>query len=145
MHIQAFLFIFLYGLCGIIGLFLAVFWGRLAHRRLKVIDYPWYRDRYYLISVAVTLLAGGQAIVDAARTVGNIEYGLSPILTHTEGWFVFLGMFTLLLGLITMVWVADLETHPPSWRWLRRMLIFTVFWLVVSFFVHYYVPLVPQP
>ena len=144
MNIHAFLFIYLYGVAAVVGIGLAIFWGRIAVNRKRQINYPWQRDRYFILATGVCLVTGGQAGIDLSRTYGNIEYGLSKILTHPVGWVVFASMLVMIAGLFFMVWLADLETHPPKWTWLKWSAVFTLVWLIASFFIHFYIPLAPD-
>lgn len=125
------LFVFLYGAPTLVGIFLAAFWAVFAIRRAREITHPWRHDRAFILSAAIAVIATGVVSTFGARAVGNLIYGISPILRHKEAYFIGLGLVLALIGFLLMAWLADLEKHPPKWTWLRAMLGLTALWAAV--------------
>lgn len=126
------LFLFLYGVPAFVGAGLAAFWGAIGLKRWNEIKrhHPWWCDRYFLVVVGFALVSLGAAILYATRVYGNLHYGLSPILYGTEGYVMIAGLIVVTLGFFVMVWLADLEIHPPRWTWVRRTIILSAIWAV---------------
>lgn len=129
------LFVFLYGALFIVGLFLSPFWGVLAAKRAKRVAGRWTlaSDRYFMLAAAICVLSGGDTFVFGARTTGNLQYGLSPILR--SGWDATLigtGLAIVLVGKVMLVWLADLEKEPALWTWTRWSAVATVAWGVAT-------------
>jgi hypothetical protein len=129
------LFVFLYGALFLTGLFLAPFWGFLARRRYKRIAGRWIAstDRYYVLAAAICVLCIGDTFVFGARTAGNIQFGLSPILR--SGWdavAIGIGLAIVMIGKLMLVWLADLEKEPPVWTWTRWLVVATCLWAVAA-------------
>lgn len=130
---KVWLFLFLYGSVTLIGFGLTIFWGKYAyHRAHNCGTTNCFKDRAFILSTAIALISGGVTITDAARTYGNAEFGLSQILERGEGVFIAIGLIVTIIGLVKMVWLADLEVHPPRWTWLRTALGVTILWAVVA-------------
>lgn len=129
---RVWLFIFLYGAVAMSGAFLSFFWAHFAYCRAKLISHPSYKDRTFVLSAAIAMVAIGLALVDGARAIGNIEFGLSAILQRNEAYFIGVGLVFILFGLFKMTWLADLERHPPKWMWTRAMLGMTLLWSVIA-------------
>lgn len=125
-------FLFLYGTSAFIGAFLCTFWTRVMWNRRGRIVHPWWHDRALVLALAIACVSGGMTVVDFARVIGNAQFGLSPILTRTEGYFIAFGLLIGIIGLFKMTWLADLEEHPPRWTWLRCMVAVTLLWAVLS-------------
>ncbi len=138
-------FIFLYGLVLIVGLFLSVFWTKSVIVRWLAVRrrWLWHEDRALILSTGIALSATGLVLVYGSRLVFNIFYDLSPMLQGGEAWPVATGLILLLSGHLFLVWLADLEIEPPRWGWLRGMLIVSAVWLAVSFYMAPLVPLYP--
>lgn len=129
------LFVFLYGALFLTGLFLAPFWGVLALKRRRRIAGRWTAasDRYFMLAAAVCVLCVGDTFVFGARTLGNIQFGLSSILRN--GWdavAIGIGLFIVLLGKLMLVWLADLEKEPAVWTWTKWLASVTALWAVAS-------------
>lgn len=139
------LFIFLFGLVLIVGLFLSVFWTKSVLVRWRAIKrrWRWYDDRALILSTGIALSAIGLVLVYGSRLLFNLFYDLSPMLEGAEAWPVAAGLASLLTGHLFLVWLADLEIEPPRWGWLRGMLIVAAGWLAVSIYVAPLVPLYP--
>ena len=126
-------FVFLYGALFVAGLILAPFWFGLARRRAQRIAGRWTlrSDRYFVLALAIGTIALGDTLVFGARTYGNLEYGLSPILR--DGWdglIIGAGLSIVLLGKIMLVWLADLEREPAVWTWTRWLAAATIAWAI---------------
>lgn len=127
------LFIFLFGLTSIIGLFLTSFWTRLAYARMREINGHWYHDRASVLALAIASIAGGIVLTNGARVLGSMHHGLIGFLSDGRlATAIGIGMALIVVGFFKMTWLADLEQHPPKWTWLRAMLGFTVLWSVVA-------------
>lgn len=126
------IFIFLYGATACSGAVLSFFWTRFAISRGKRMPHPWLKDRTFVLALAIALVSLGLTLIDGARAVGNLEFGLSSILRRDEAWFIGAGLIATLAGMFKMGWLADLEVNPPHWTWLRFMLGLTVLWAVVA-------------
>src|SRR3712207_931328 len=100
---REFTFIFLYGMLTATGLFLSVFWCRLAAVRLKVIDGAWRHDRYFWLAAALGFNSVGSVVLFGARAWGNIQYGLSRQLLSIEGLFIAFALAVILLAKMMMV------------------------------------------
>lgn len=125
------LFVFLYGALFLVGLFLAPFWAVIAGKRAKRVAGRWvlWSDRYFVLAAAIATLCAGDVLVFAARTLGNLAYGLSPILRNDlDAWVIGLGLTTVFVGKAMLVWLADLEREPPVWTWSRGAALLTVAW-----------------
>lgn len=138
---KLYLFIFLYGAVGIKGMFSTWFWGIVAHKRIKVFNPPVYNDRYFVIAASIAVMSFGLMVNCLARTYGNIDYGLSPILLRTEGSFILTGLAFVILGFFGFIWLADLETDPINWKYSKRVGFVTVLWGIATFFIIQFVPL----
>jgi len=136
-------FLSLYGSLTFAGTFLAVFWSRVALHRKRVIAKRWKlnSDRYFVLAFAIAVSSVGLVLVNGGRLLGNLAFGLSPLLQRAEAWLVAGGLLILLFGYFQMVLLSDLETHPPHWRWFKRMALLTLAWSALSAFL---VPLVPM-
>ena len=143
---RAWAFLFLYGALTLVGAFLSFFWAEVALRRWRAIAgrWPWRRDRYFILALAIATSSFGLMLVDAARIVGNMLYGLSPILQKGEAWFIGAGLALLLIGYWKLVWLADLERSPPTFRWTKVGVIATALWLAASLALAPNVPLYPS-
>jgi hypothetical protein len=144
--VRAFLFLFLYGSNVLVGLFLTTFWAKVAYRRVKAINDRWglHTDRYFVLSAAIAMCAAGLLLIDLGRLIGNLAYGLSPILQHWEGdWLIAPGLVLLSIGGMGMVWLADLEARKPNWKWTKAMVAVTLIWFAVALFVAPKVPFYP--
>ncbi len=139
------IFIFLYGLVLIIGLFLSVFWTKSVMVRWNAVKrrWRWHEDRALILSSGIAMSAIGLVFIYGSRLVFNIFYDLSPMLQGGEAWPVALGLALLLGGHLLLVWLADLEIEPPRWGWLKIMAGVAVAWLAVSFYIAPLVPLFP--
>lgn len=138
-------FLFLYGMLAFMGAFLVAFWGVTARRRIEIITHPWYQDRYAILCLAIALFTVGTAVDAGARMWGNLQHGLSPILKRLEGEFIGVGMTFVLLGLTTLIWLADLERIPPRYSWLLGMAAVTVIWAIGCLVLAPFVPWTPPP
>ncbi len=138
-------FIFLYGLVLIIGLFLSAFWTKSVLVRWKAVKgrWRWHEDRALILSSGIALSAIGLVFIYGSRLLFNIFYDLSPMLQGGEAWPVAIGLALLLSGHLLLVWLADLEISPPRWGWLKIMGAVAVVWLAVSLYVAPLVPLYP--
>lgn len=136
------LFLFLYGTVALIGVGLTSFWGSFAINRWRALVHPAARDRAFVLSVSIALVAMGLTIYCTARVIGNATYGLSMILRHnSDAWPLGIALGVIICGLLKMVWLADLEDHPPRWIWLRTMIGITMLWGVIAFILLPSVPL----
>jgi hypothetical protein len=142
---RALIFLFLYGALTLLGAFLAVFWGMVAKRRWSVIAgrWSWRRDRYFLLASSVAISSTGLVLVDGGRIVGNLLYGLSPILQRAEAWAIGAGLVLLLIGYGKMVVLADLERDPPNFIWAKLGVAVTLAWFVLSCLISPMVPMYP--
>ena len=139
------LFIFLFGLVLIVGIFLSVFWTRAVVVRWRAIKgrWLWHDDRALILSSGIALTATGLALVYGSRLLFNIFYDLSPMLQGGEAWPVAIGLGLMLVGHLFLVWLADLEIDPPRWGWLRGMIFVSFVWLAASIYLAPLVPLYP--
>jgi predicted permease len=129
-------FIFLYGACTLLAVFLAGFWTRFARRRrLRIGNRAARSDRYYILAAAIALNALGMALLTGSRLIANIHYGLSRALYGFEGVGVAMGLATILLSKVALVWVADLEKEPAVWTWTRWMAGVTIAWGILAVFI----------
>lgn len=140
---RLFAFLFLYGTVAFMGLFLVIFWGLTAKRRIAAITHPWYQDRYSILSLSIAGLTIGLMLETGARMFGNVMSGLSPILRRVEGDYIAMGIVFSLFGLCGLVWLADLERDPPRYSWLLGMLVLTGIWAVACFYILPHVPWIP--
>jgi hypothetical protein len=129
---RVWIFMFLGGMSTLIGLMLSTFWTHLAYCRARLIAHPKHKDRTFVLAASIATLSAGVTVADGWRTWGNIEYGLSESLRSPDAYFVAAGLVIAILGMVGMVWLADLEKHPPRWTWLRTMIGVTVLWAVIS-------------
>ena len=139
------LFIFLFGLVLIIGLFLSAFWLRAVTVRYLAVKgrWKWHEDRALILSAGIALSAVGIVLVYGSRLLLNLFYDLSPILQGWEAWPVAVGLILMLAGHLFLVWLADLEIDPPRWGWLKGMGIIAIVWLAASIYLAPLVPLSP--
>ncbi len=139
------LFIFLFGLVLIVGLFLTVFWTRAVVIRWSAVKgrWRWHEDRALILSSGIALSTAGLVLVYGSRLLFNLFYDLSPMLQGGEAWPVAIGLALMLCGHLLLVWLADLEIEPPRWGWLKGMLVVTAGWLAASIFLAPLVPLYP--
>ena len=114
---REFFFFFLYGMLTVTGVFLSVFWTRLAAHRLRAIDGAWRHDRYFWLAAALGFNSIGSVVLFGARAWGNIHYGLSRQLFGWEGMIIGIGLTVILGAKVMMVWLADLERPKPRWLW----------------------------
>jgi hypothetical protein len=114
-----FLFVYLYGLTALTGMFLFVFWGYVARNRARVLDRAGLLiDRYFWAASGIALVGLGLLVEAISRAWGNIEHGLSPILRDgIEGIAIAVGLAITLAGATVLVWLADLERERPRWLW----------------------------
>ncbi len=142
---RAFIFMFLYGSLTIIGVFLCIFWTQVTLTRSRVIDDRWskYTDRHVILAAGVAFSALGVVIHSGGRIFGNLAFGLSPILQSKDAVVIGLGLFMLLCGSLIMVWLADLETRPPNWRWLKTVAVLSIMWALGSLAIAPTVPFYP--
>jgi hypothetical protein len=132
------LFIFLYGALFFMGLFLAPFWAHVARLRVRRIAGRWTlrSDRYFMLAAGIAVLSFGDALVFGARTWGNIQYGISPILRDgLDGLIIGVGLCIILLGKAMLVWLADLEKEPTVWTWTRWLAVTTIGWGIAAILV----------
>jgi len=129
-------FVFLYGLGALIGLPISVYWTGVYLRRHRSMQGRWWSDRYSLVALSFALVCAGVTITHTSRTIGNLQFGLSPILMRTEGYFIAAGLLLLLLGFFVKIRLIDLETDPPKWRMTQVALGTTAVWLTVSILIH---------
>lgn len=137
-------FIFAYGSLLILGAFLSVFWLKVTHKRhgstpLGSFGEP---DRYAVLSFAIHVMAVGMLLNFAGRLYGNVLHGLSNVLVRGEGWVIGAGLWMMMGGSLMLVWLADLEVHPPKFSWLKITLAACLIWLVATVIVLPYVPIV---
>ena len=142
---RAFIFLFLFGSTELIGLFLAIFWAGTARKRAHFIDGRWtlWSDRAFVLSIAVATATAGRTASNLGTLIGTAFYGLSPVLQHWQAWPIAIGLFLTLVAYLQLVWLADLEVHPPQYRWLKAMCIATILWAGVSFLFMSKVPFYP--
>lgn len=135
--VREFTFFFLFGMIAITGVFLSVFWGRLAIRRWRQVETIYRKkDRYFWMLLAFTLVSTGAVLNFGARAVINIKDGLTYILRETpEAYFIAAGSFSVLLGMVVMVWLADLEKVKTRYIWI--MGVATVCHTVISIIFAY--------
>jgi len=138
-------FLFLFGLVLIVGLFLSVFWTRAVLIRYRAVKgrWSWHEDRSLILSAGIALSSIGLVLIYGSRLLFNLFYDLSPMLQGGEAWPVALGLAMLLSGHLFLVWLADLEIEPPRWGWLRGMIIIAALWAVASVYLAPLVPLAP--
>ncbi len=137
------LVLWLYGSLLIVGGFLATFWFKFAAKRSAAIEHRWFKDRYLILASGLALWTAGQVILNTGRLIGNVVHGLSSIMLRIEGWFIALGLLLVLGASFFFVWLADLEEHPPRWRYLRGMAIATLAWAAVAAILPQYMPMMP--
>jgi len=139
------IFIFLFGIVLIVGLFLSAFWTRAVVIRYRAVKgrWTWWEDRALILSAGIGLSAIGLVFVYASRLTLNLFYDLSPILQGWEAWPVAVGLVLMLSGHLFLVWLADLEIEPPRWGWLKGMGIISTIWLGASIYLAPLVPLYP--
>jgi len=142
---RAFIFMFLYGSLFIIGVFLSIFWTNVTLTRSRVIADRWskYTDRHVILAAGVAFSALGVAIHSGGRIFGNLAFGLSPILQSKDATVIGIGLTMLLCGSLIMVWLADLETQPPNWRWLKTVSVLSIMWALASLALAPTVPFYP--
>ncbi len=142
---RAFIFMFLYGSLMIVGVFLSIFWANVTLTRSRVISDRWnkYTDRHVILAAGVAFSALGVAIHSGGRIFGNLAFGLSPILQSKDATVIGIGLTMLLCGSLIMVWLADLETQPPNWKWLKRVGILSTMWGLGSLALAPTVPFYP--
>ena len=133
-------FLFLYGITAILGVALGWFWLGVARKRVKVIEHAWHQDLYTLVALGFGLVTAGLGIGHSFRTFGNIHYGLSPILQRNEGVGIGVGMIVVLLGFLVLIYLADIEDHPPKWTWVKVSMVVSVLWVLVVLFIADMVP-----
>ncbi len=140
------IFIFLFGIVLIVGLFLSVFWTRAVVVRFRAVKgrWKWHEDRSLILSAGIALSAIGLVLVYGSRLLLNLFYDLSPILQGWEAWPVALGLVLMLSGHLFLVWLADLEIDPPRWGWLKGMVLIAIAWLAASIYLAPLVPLYPD-
>jgi len=139
------LFIFLFGLVLIIGIFLSVFWTKSVVVRYRKVKrrWLWHEDRALILSGGIALSSIGLVLVYGSRLVFNLFYDLSPMLQGGEAWPVALGLALMLCGHLLLVWLADLEIEPPRWGWLKAMLMVAAVWGAAAIYLAPRVPLYP--
>lgn len=135
------IFIFLYGALFMFGVFLSLFWGKVARLRLRVIEHSWRHDGYFILAASLFFFALGAVLVNVGRAIGNVLHGPSPILERPEGLLILSGLAFTLIGASFMVWLADLEKRPPTWFWLKVMGALTLVWLAVTLIIAPFTPL----
>jgi len=142
---RAVIFIFLFGLVLIVGVFLSVFWTRAVLVRFRAVKnrWKWWEDRSLILSAGTALSATGVVLVYGGRLLFSLFYDLSPILLGGEAWPVGLGLILMLAGHLFLVWLADLEIDPPRWGWLKGMGFVAIAWLAASIYLAPLVPLYP--
>lgn len=127
---REFAFLFLYGMLTVTGIFLSVFWTRLTWCRLKLLERSErLQDRYLFLAGALGINSIGSVILFGGRLEGEVRHGLSPMLYGWEGFVIALGLSTILLAKVLMVWAADIEEDRRP-RWLWAMGATAVFWTV---------------
>lgn len=138
-------FLFLFGIVLIVGLFLSAFWTRAVIVRWRAIKgrWHWHEDRSLILSSGIALAATGLVLVYGSRLLFNLFFDLSPMLQGGEAIPVAVGLGLLLSGHLLLVWLADLEIDPPRWGWLKGMGIVAVLWLAASVYLAPLVPLLP--
>ena len=129
------IFTFLYGAGAILGFPIAVFWGRTSWKRYQELKshelFNWQTDRYLAVTLAFTFVTTGVTITHFTRTLGNLQFGLSPILSRVDAYPMAAGLTILLLGFMWMVRLIDLENNPPKYRWTIVGLGLSVVWLAI--------------
>ncbi|MBA3240924.1 MAG: hypothetical protein H0T60_06825 [Acidobacteria bacterium] len=138
-------FIFMFGLVLILGLFLSVFWTKSVIVRWSKVKrrWHWHEDRALILSSGIALSSIGLVLVYGSRLLFNLFYDLSPMLQGAEAWPVAAGLAFLLSGHLLLVWLADLEIEPPRWGWLKAMCVVSIGWLALSIHLAPLVPLYP--
>jgi len=132
-------FLYLYGIGALLGVPIALFWATMSWRRYKEITHRWWRDRYLIVTLSFTAVAAGVVLTHATRTIGNFQYGLSPILRGPDGVPMAIGLTILLVGFLGMIWLADLEVHPPRWKWTRWSVLVSGIWFLTVVVLHLFV------
>ena len=86
-----------------------------------------------MLAASIAVLCLGDTFVFFARTVGNVQYGLSAILRNPwDGFVIGAGLLIVLIGKAMLVWLADLEHEPAVWTWSRWGAIGTVLWGIAT-------------
>jgi len=135
------IFIFLYGLGSILGFPIFIFWATMGLRRWA--DCHSMRDRYMLLCLESCLISLGLAISYSTRTFVGLRYGFSTAIVHgPSGVVLGIGLSLLALGMLLMVLVADMETHPPRWRWTKYAVAATLLWASLLFYLDWHDELV---
>ena len=139
------IFLFLFGIVLIVGLFLSVFWTNAVLVRWRAVRgrWRWHEDRALILSSGIALSATGLVLVYGSRLLFNLFYDLSPMLQGGEAFPVAIGIALLLGGHLFLVWLADLEIDPPRWGWLKGMILIAVAWFAASIYLAPLVPLYP--
>lgn len=125
---REFVFIFLYGAVTFASILLAIFWGRFAAQRRSTLIGNIFKDRYFVLSLGVTIDAAAWTVITGMRVVSNYHYGLSKALYGWEGAGIAIGLIAAIFSKVMLVWLADLEDHPPRWPWTKALVIGTAIW-----------------
>lgn len=130
-------FVFLYGVGSILGYPIFIFWLIMGVRRWRLARS--FRDRYFLLCLESALISSGLAVSYTTRTVVGLTYGFSTAIVHgASGVILALGLTLLASGMVLMVFVADLDTHPPKWYWTKYAIVATIVWAATIAWLSYH-------
>lgn len=120
-----------YGLLLLSGMFMTVFWGRVAIRRIREITgHPWYDDKYFMISSCLCLAAIGTSMFFAGRAYQFMHAGLSTVSQpNLVSLLILIGLFILAVAKAGFVWAVHCSTQ--SWVW-RTFLFLSGFWILAA-------------
>lgn len=120
-----------YGLLVNAGLFMTFFWGRIAYRRLKTLNWRMtLKDRYALIATCLTLSSVGTSIYFGTRIYRYIVEGLFVVdESPTSSYLLLLGLFTIGCAKAGFVWAVNCD--PKSWIW-RSFIGLSIFWTALA-------------
>jgi hypothetical protein len=112
------IFLLMYGMLALSGVFLAIYWGFAAARRIKAVGPVDVRmDRVFWIASSLAINNFGLAILAAGRAWTNSIYGPPSDTPGSTGFVIGTGLMVILLAQVMMVWLADLERARPLWLW----------------------------
>jgi hypothetical protein len=119
-----------YGLLVLMDLFLIIFWGRIAFKRVREVGSCWNarHDKYAMIAACLTLTSIGTGFIFTGGLVAFSDPNNVGVVLIASG-IILLGLLTLGVAKSGFVWTVHLD--KDSWIW-RAFIVMLIAWTLCA-------------
>lgn len=127
------LYLLTYGLMLIAGVFLVFAWGAVAVRAYRAHVGRWWRDRFFIVALGLTLNSAGMIALFGTRTLESFTRSVWAV-PGTVGLIILMSLLVTVFSKTVLVWAVALKHQSVVWRSFMLMSLswslFAIWWVL---------------